>query len=370
MATPSLQAAYDWAYNICNNNATLQNTGYSQAHRNQETIGGITYYDCSSFVWYALKAGGFDVEGVYGTYPFVTANMGAVLLQLGFVEYDASNGLWSKGDIMWVNGHTEIVYDPLNYRTMGAHSDVDQYGNPLPISQQVSLGTYNNHSYFTKGYYYPLEELETYHWQAQAYGAFTRTGGAAIGNAVLTYRELASRGWTLNAVCGLLGNIGFEGQYNPWRWQYDIISTPVMTGTIGYGLTQFTPSGKYILDTRAQVLPGYNPNYLNHEGSPEDGHAQIVYIDLYADYASTTAYPISYANYKTTNLSAEDCATIWLYNYERPQEPIAPPRQAEARYWYDLLFHISADTPVPPPPPPPPPTTRRKSPFWVFIYPF
>lgn len=364
MPTPSLQAAYDWAVQKCNE----PNIGYSQQYRNQQTVGGITYYDCSSFIWYALKAGGFDVEGVYGTYPFVTATMGAVLLQLGFIEYDASSGLWSKGDIMWTNspyGHTEMVYNPLSFYTMGAHTD------SVPLADQVSQGTVNNHNFFTKGYYYPLEELETYNWQAQAYGAFTRTGGAAIGNAVLTYRELASRGWTLNAVCGLLGNIGYEGGYNPWRWQSDIIGVPSMSGVQGYGMVQFTPSGKYILDTRAQVLPGYNPNYSNHAGSPEDGHAQVVYIDLYADYdSSTTAYPISYADYKVTNLPPEDCATIWLYNYERPLTPVAPPRRAEARYWYDLLYHISADTPVPPPPPPPTPTTRRKSPFWVYIYPF
>ena len=53
---PDINRAYTWAIQTCN----APNVGYSQAYRNQQTINGITYYDCSSFVNYALLAGGFE----------------------------------------------------------------------------------------------------------------------------------------------------------------------------------------------------------------------------------------------------------------------------------------------------------------------
>lgn len=41
---PSIQQAYNWAVETCAN----ENVGYSQEYRNQQTVKGITYYDCSS----------------------------------------------------------------------------------------------------------------------------------------------------------------------------------------------------------------------------------------------------------------------------------------------------------------------------------
>lgn len=46
---PDINAAYTWAVNCCN----LPNVGYSNIYRNQQTVNGITYYDCSSFINYA-----------------------------------------------------------------------------------------------------------------------------------------------------------------------------------------------------------------------------------------------------------------------------------------------------------------------------
>lgn len=195
--------------------------------------------------------------------------------------------------------------------------------------------------------------MPTYQWYAKAIGAYTRDSNEAINNAWMIWQTLQIEGWTLNAVSGLLGNIGYESGYNPWRWQNDIISVPSLSGVQGYGLVQFTPSGKYILDTRAQSLYGYDPNYYNHNGSASDGYAQILFIDLYADYYPTSAYPETYAQYKASSQTPEYLAEAWLYNYERPQSPNPTQRAAEARYWFDLL----SSGPTPPPPPVPTPLT-------------
>lgn len=56
---PDINAAWRWAVNTCN----APNIGYSQTYRNQQTVGGVTYYDCSSFINYAILAGGWATPG-------------------------------------------------------------------------------------------------------------------------------------------------------------------------------------------------------------------------------------------------------------------------------------------------------------------
>lgn len=121
-----ITASYNWAVNTCNRH----DVGYSQKYRNQQTVDGITYYDCSSFIWYALQAGGF--EGI-GNSPFVTANMRGILTSIGFKDYDAQSVAWEPGDIVWRKGHTEMVYD--DHITMGAHTA------NAPLADQVSIRT-------------------------------------------------------------------------------------------------------------------------------------------------------------------------------------------------------------------------------------
>ncbi len=129
-AMPSIDNSYVWAVNTCN----APNIGYSQEYRDQETVNGITYYDCSSFIWYALKAGGFPLTGS----PFITGTMINVLTSLGFTEYPIHTTAWLPGDICWRDGHTEMVFQGAGIGdgyTMGAHSA------RLPLADQVSIST-------------------------------------------------------------------------------------------------------------------------------------------------------------------------------------------------------------------------------------
>lgn len=182
-----------------------------------------------------------------------------------------------------------------------------------------------------------------YTWSAKIRGAYAREDTEAIDNALCCYGALYHRGWGLNAICGVWANIGFEGGYNPWRWESDDVlseNDPLIDTSRqhGYGLVQFTPSGKYLHDSRARANQFYAPNYLDKTGRPEDGYSQLFFIDKYADYYPTTTYPLSYASYKTTNASPEDCASIWMHNYERPGSYGGESlRRSAARYWYDLL---------------------------------
>lgn len=310
---PDINAAYQWAIQKCNE----ANIGYSMDHRNQETIGGITYYDCSSFIWYALIAGGFDCVGANGgnTWPFTTYNMAQCLTALGFVEVPLS-GEWKPGDIGISNGsheHTEMVYRGGTGRgvCMGAHTD------SYSLEWQVSIGTQGDPNYETT---------------ASGWTSLWRYGGGASGG----------YGWTLDAFCAMVGNVGHEGQYNPGQIE---VSFTIEQGA-GIGLFQWTPAG------RNYALYG-NPlvNQANKRGvSWTDGNFQCEMINNAdsADYGSPEEWgwigvssPTSFSEFKTSSGNLETLTEAWLRNVERPREDVIPDtlpeRIATAQQWRTRL---------------------------------
>lgn len=130
---PDINAAYNWVIRQCN----APNVGYSQAYREGQTVNGITYYDCSSLMSAALTVGGFFSSNPW----FTTASEETFLLLAGFTKHPASVE-WNAGDIVWKQGHTEMVYQ--NRITMGAHTD------SYPLERQVSINDYSTDpSYYT-----------------------------------------------------------------------------------------------------------------------------------------------------------------------------------------------------------------------------
>lgn len=205
-------------------------------------------------------------------------------------------------------------------------------------------------------------------WQAKITGAYGRTSTEAYDNAVEVWNTLGSLGWSLNAVCGLLGNQEYESGYNPWRWESDDVlphNSPLIPSSRvhGYGLFQFTPSGKYILDPNAQAYAEYAPNFSDQTGQPTDGIAQLKFMDEYGDYISTSAYPLSFSQFKVSTDTPEYLAGAWVYNYERPADPSATiaGRRESARYWYQVLQGLP-----PIPPIPPTPTSSSGFKWWKF----
>lgn len=180
-------------------------------------------------------------------------------------------------------------------------------------------------------------------WQATTTGGFNRTSNEAFQNAICTYRKLSALGWSLNAICAVYGNFEAESGYNPWRWESDDVPYYPSTPSYGYGLPQFTPSSKYISDSRAQGYVGYAPNWSDHAGNPNDGDAQLEFIHNFADYFPTPEYQLSYEDFKHSGSPAGYLAIAWLYNYERPADPSATEnyRAQAAEYWYSILSQYS-----------------------------
>lgn len=201
-------------------------------------------------------------------------------------------------------------------------------------------------------------------WNCKPVGAYARTSNEAQENALEIYSVLYYRGWTLEAVCGMLGNVEAESGYNPWRWQNDSVlevGSPRINyqNSHAYGLCQWDPAGKYI--NNGSGYSGYGPNYSNQSGSLNDGYAQMCYLDEQADYYSTANYPLSYAQYKTATISNYSIAYLtraWFYNFERGTWSSV--RETAADYWYTVLSGN-------PPPQPPIPTPGNKIPIWLMF---
>lgn len=137
---------------------------------------------------------------------------------------------------------------------------------------------------------------------------------------------LLSRGWTKNAVAGMLGNMETESTINPGIWQ----SLDAGNMSMGFGLVQWTPASKY---TNWADANGYQ------WGDIDGQLTRLQYeINNSIQWISTTDYPLSFQEFKTSNETPEYLAQAFLRNYERPADQNQPNRSTQARYWYDTLI--------------------------------
>lgn len=195
----SLDNMYTWCINTCN----ADNVGYSQTYRNQKTVNGVTYYDCSSFVNYALLAGGFDTPLYAPQHNAVTtASLPTLLTSLGWEEKDIT-GEWLSGDVVWKTGHTEVVFSGGISQgiTMGAHGSTG-----YSLADQVSINTgYSTSGYFTRIFRYG-------------------SGGATeTGSSIYVVAALAGNAYTESRLITTAENAS-SGAYGLWQW-YDTRKT-------------------------------------------------------------------------------------------------------------------------------------------------
>lgn len=331
----SIQTAYNWAIEKCN----APNIGYSQANRMEKTVNGITYYDCSSFIWFALLAGGFDCVSANGgsAWAFTTGTMAKALKLLGFVKHETTQP-WLPGDILIKTGHTEMAFD--SSHTMGAHTAKVDLDNQVSINSNPSSAS---------------EWLELWRWENGANMEWIKgnrylSTGEMQGNAQIIFATLTGKGWTKNAVAGMLGNMQKESTINPGIWQ-NLNPDP----SLGWGLVQWTPSTNF---TEWAVANGY---------ANDDGDAQLKWIDevtvSVGQWIPTTQYPETFDEFKVSEQSPEYLADCFLKNFERPAEIDQPDRQRYARYWYDWWN----GSPVPPPNPTPEPDWKPSMPIWLAL---
>lgn len=222
-------------------------------------------------------------------------------------------------------------------------------------------------------------------WSAKPSGAYTIGSDQWKGNLTEIHNQLKST-WTLEAICGMCGNLQSESGMNPWRWQSDSVS--LTDRYKGYGLPQFTPAYGYINDYGVG-LEGFAPNKsvttITVGASPSDGHAQIICIDTdrAGKFLNRSSY-CSFANirplYPMSAFKQSDdlwLATVaWLYHYEFPASQYRTESAARVRYnnsiaVYDYLKDASDPEPDPDPEPEPQPEPEeKKKGMPIYLYPY
>ena len=285
---PDINKAYSWAVSTCNS----PNVGYDQAYRLQKTVGGITYYDCSSFIYYALQSGGFENIGLPA---FTTLTMIPVLLSSGFTEIDIT-GEWKPGDIVWRSGHCEMVYegDIGKGRTMGAHSPKEG------VSIRNFWATYTGKYAYTRIFRYG-------------------EGGAS------------DLGLSIYVICGILGNFWYESHVNPGQGE--------IGGGGGFGLGQWTGGRRTSLE-----------NYLREHGYElSDGIGQLNYLLVEED-----VWLNKFGNFPTMDEYLHSSSTdidflveAWMRNWENPRESTANLQeriQFAHRYYEYIQAHAQDST--------------------------
>lgn len=135
--------------------------------------------------------------------------------------------------------------------------------------------------------------MATWRWHAKPMGSYSMTSTEGNDNACLICsRLMLDFGWTLEACCGMLGNIAGEGGLNPWQYeiaytqQLGRIPTYAEAATTGWGmgLIGWTPCHKYTVPNNEfwswdlSTFDGYGPNFYDRAGNQRDGNAQTELI--------------------------------------------------------------------------------------------
>ena len=140
-----------------------------------------------------------------------------------------------------------------------------------------------------------------------------------------------AKGWTANAVSGILGNSYYESTVNPNRWEGDIpFAQPVASR--GYGLVQWTPWTN-IIDWLKEK--GYYPD-VSKFGQGECERIQWE-MENNQQWIATATYPESFREFSTSTKDPYTLAIEFLANYERPADPNQPQRGDKAREIYDFI---------------------------------
>lgn len=308
---PSLQTAFTWAENKCEE----PNVGYSQAYREGQVVDGIQYYDCSSFIYAALVAGGFDFIPEYQW--FWTGNQTQAMKSVGWTEYVFQDGVISDfalrngdvlirgagrsdvpGDVSTDEGHTEMVWDAAKGYTMGAHS------SSLPLDDQVSkhyIDQRKERWFFVMRYGdgavpgspsftaagLPYRNNSGLSWVYKS--DYDMTEADEENNAKIVYWYLWNMGWSRIAITAWLANINYESHFQPRAEQTP--GSPDDSLVSGFGLVQWTPRSKIKLEAR--LIDGVDTYYNSGDLQMNAILAEYAYCNWWYNKNAGKAYPVT-----------------------------------------------------------------------------
>lgn len=155
-------------------------------------------------------------------------------------------------------------------------------------------------------------------------------------NANYIYSFLNGKGWSKNAIAGILGNMQSESSINPNRWQSDNIGN--LSG--GYGLVQWTPATNYIDWANSK---GYD--YTSMDSNLLRIIAEVETDSQWGSNAVVGAPPYNFEGFTHSEESPYILAVNFLWFYERPDsqnhEPqdvnVQQQRGNQASHWFEVL---------------------------------
>lgn len=149
-------------------------------------------------------------------------------------------------------------------------------------------------------------------------------------NARIVWDIFGTWGWSLNAVCGMLGNMEVESGISPAVVQNFATNNPPK---LGYGLIQWTSNVNNVHDNTlwAWIYRNY------HDYNWQDGDRQCIFINGEDGqyYYPTKNYPLTYAQFKVSTETPEYLAATYHYNRERGTWTNLRPQYA--RKWYEFF---------------------------------
>lgn len=172
-------------------------------------------------------------------------------------------------------------------------------------------------------------------------------------NATEFYGYFNSKGFTIESVAGMLGNLQQESNINPGMKQ-------TASASSGWGLIQWTPSSNLT-------------DYATAHGSDwatGEIQTQLMWDEIINGYGGqwkpkpSLGYVYTGAEFSQLTDVAEACKA-YLYERERAGVEALDKRLTYASNWYEYLIGVTPPTP----PTPPTPTKRKGMPIWMMCRP-
>ena len=165
-------------------------------------------------------------------------------------------------------------------------------------------------------------------------------------------------GWTLSAICAMLGNMQVESYLNPGQWEHGYgVETPAPPRH-GYGLVQWTNWTKYT-DFADQYGIDWRTNFdfqcTRIQWECENGE----------QWQPVAWGGMTFQEFAHSTDSVYTLTEAFLRAYEAPGDPSASLalRQSYAAYWHEYF------TGTPPTPPTPTPTQRNRMKIMFYLKP-
>ena len=153
---------------------------------------------------------------------------------------------------------------------------------------------------------------------------------------------IGRKGWTMQAVAGMLGNIESESTINPGIWE----GLDAGNLNVGFGLVQWTPASKYInwagsnwynAQRECERIVWETENDEQWFANPEAG---VIGLPVNP--------PFSFSTFTQSAQSPDYLARCFLAYYEHPGDINQPNRGTQATAWYQFLsgHHFHGQPPI------------------------